>query len=283
MRGLHFVTIVPPGPHGHVLFGIDDTHPEHDEIGLGVTFKKMISPLKVATAIGKSPLIKPVPKPGVPLVHRVQTPTGVQVIPVTTKPPTASAFVVPKTGVSALAAVGMADKLIDAAKTAHPSNGANVAKAAVPGIQLATAAAAAAHAQQIASQAKTNPTAAGAQVAAVSKLAAAGHPQSQATLAVLKVAGQAQAAKNIVAATATLAASGDADANRALGIVKARLDQRTSGRRFTFTLTPDGRIHHEPETTMGDDVPMAPVRALPEHIFGDEDMSLSYLLAANGL
>jgi len=269
MRGLHFVTIVPPGPHGHVLFGIDDTHPEHDEIGFSLTFTRKLSPLSVATAIGRSALIRPVLKPAAPV--RVQTRTGIAVVSPTAKPLTASAFVVPRTGVSAIAAVGMADRLIDAAKKAKPGNAANVARVAVPGIYPNVAVAAAAHAQQIATQVKTNPVAAGAQVAAVSKLASSGHPQSQATVAVLKAAGQAQAAKNIVTATMALAANGDADANRALGIVKARANQRAEGRRFTFTLTPDGRIHHEPESTLGDD-PIAPVRALPEHIFGDGDL-----------
>lgn len=179
MKGLHFVTMVPPGPHGHVIFGLDTGHPEHCEIGFGFKFLKKLNPISIAKAIAKSPITKIV--------------AG------------GAAFVFPPVGVPALAAVGMADKLIDGAKKAN-----QVASALKKG--------------------KANPRAL--------------TPKQKADI------NAGVAAKNILIRTQALAKKGDPNAKRALGVVHARLRQRKAGKRIAFTLTPDGRIHHEPETSV---------------------------------
>lgn len=176
MKGLHFVTMVPPGPHGHVIFGLDTAHPEHCEIGFGFKFLKKLNPISIAKAIAKSPIVKVV--------------AG------------AAAFVCPVVGVPALAAIGMADKIIDGAKKAN-----QVAASIKKG--------------------KVNPK----------KLSPMQKRDINAGIA----------AKNILLNTQRLAKQGDPGAKRALAVVNARLKQRKAGKRVLFVLTPDGRIHHEPE------------------------------------
>jgi len=150
----------------------------------------------------------------------------------------------------AAAKVAGADKLIAAAKAASPANLRNVAARVVTGpsgirppVRVVNAAVTAA--QKIAALAKTNPALARSQIAALTAAAARGDQLAMSTLATLKTLGVAEAAKKAIAATVTAGAAGDVNAVHALDIVKARLQQRNASAKFTFTLTPDGKIHLE--------------------------------------
>lgn len=254
IRGLHFVSIVPPGPHGHILFGFDDLNPYHDEIGFSFGFIKKLNPISAAKSIAKSPIIRAVTKPAGWVTKQVGK-AGVAIVksPITKVALTGAAFVCPAVGVPALAAVAMSDKLIDAARAASKNSLVKKATSVVGITGGISAVAAVKTAQAIATQAKANPKAAALAIKRVQANAKTGNKPAQATLVSLKTIGKAQGAANIVKNTATLAAKGDVDAKRALGVIKARTNERKAGKRFLFTVTPDGRIHHEPDTAISGD------------------------------
>lgn len=254
IRGLHFVSIVPPGPHGHILFGFDDLNDYHDEIGFSFGFLKKLNPISAAKSIAKSPIIRAVTKPAGFVAKQVGK-AGVAVVksPITKVALTGAAFVCPAVGVPALAAVAMSDKLIDAARAASSNSLVKKATSVIGVTGGVTAIAAVKTAQAVATQAKANPKAAAAVIKRVQAQAKAGNKPAQATLVSLKTIGKAQGAANIVKNTAALASKGDVDAKRALGVIKARTNERKAGKRFLFTVTPDGRIHHEPDAPISGD------------------------------
>ena len=149
--------------------------------------------------------------------------------------------------IHAVAKVAGADKLIHALNSAAPGNLVNAVRSGPSGIAppVRVAVAAVARAQQIAAQAKATPDLAKIQIATLTKAAASGDQSAIAILAALKTLGGAELAKKVLAVTASKAAAGDVDAAHALGIVNARLAQRESGMHYTFTVTPDGKIHSE--------------------------------------